>query len=361
MKKILSCLLISSAVICLGYTSEDSAMANRLADADIIVSHKNNLDAYRLDDTVTRQEVIGMSLKLRGVALPSNYSCKGYFSDATFDSSSADAWVCRAVELAADRGLVTRDNTTTRPRDKITKAEALAIVWKAADMDITAGTGDVTFFDAAGQPAAEWQENLLHSALDAGVITVAQSGTSAAPQLLWKHNNLASRKEVFAIISTLLSLKNAGDQVPYLTFSGEAQYTPGVTKIISTDLSMIKNLQDKNFDQAVMALNPTPIDYRSEGNTLFVMQKSPEKWGAVKYSSISTVLGKVIQKYSSYNPYENAIRAMLQRFNLKSEADFYALPYGVIWEQTRDFVERYFMEEFSNARIVYPAGSTIVP
>lgn len=52
---------------------------------------------------------------------------------------------------------------------------------------------------------------------------------------------------------------------------------------------------------------------------------------------------------------------MLKRFNLKSETDFYALPYGVIWEQTRDFVERYFMEEFSNARIVYPAGSTIVP
>lgn len=91
------------------------------------------------------------------------------------------------------------------------------------------------------------------------------------------------------------------------------------------------------------------------------MQKSGEAWGAVKYSSISTVLGKVIQKYSAYNPYENAIRAMLKKFNLKSETDFYALPYGVMWEQTRDFVERYFMEEFSNARIVYPAGSTIVP
>ncbi len=278
MKKILSCLLLSSAVISFAYTSEDSATANRLADADIIVSHKNNLDAYRLDDTVTRQEVIGMSLKLRGVALPSNYSCKGYFSDATFESSSADAWVCRAVELAADRGVITRDNTTTRPRDKITKAEALAIIWKAANMDIVSGSHDATFYDTNGQPAADWQENLLHSALDAGVITVTQSGTSSAPQLLWKHNNLATRKEVFAIISTLLSLKNAGDQVPYLTFSGEVQYTPGATKIISTDLSLIKNLQDKNFDQVAASLNPAPIDYRSEGNTLFVMQKSGEVW-----------------------------------------------------------------------------------
>lgn len=264
MKKILSCLLISSAVICLGYTSEDSATANRLADADIIVSHKNNLDAYRLDDTVTRQEVIGMSLKLRGVALPSNYSCKGYYTDATFDSSSADAWVCRAVELAADRGLVTRDNTTTRPRDKITKAEALAIIWKAANMDITPSTNGAAFYDAAGELAAQWQENLLQSAMSAGIITAAQGGTSTSPQLLWKHNDLARRKEVFAIIGTLLSLRNAGEQIPYLTFSGEVTYTPGVTKIISTDSALIKNLQDKNFDQAILALNPAPIDYRSE-------------------------------------------------------------------------------------------------
>ncbi len=361
MKKILSCLLASSAMICLGYTSEDSATANRLADADIIVPHKNNLDAYRLDDTVTRQEVIGMSLKLRGVALPSNYSCKGYFSDATFDESHPDAWVCRAVELAADRAIITRDNSTTRPQDKITKAEALAIIWKAANMDIPSVAYDVNFYDAAGQVAAPWQEQLLHAALDAGVITVSQSGTSSTPSLLWKHNNLATRKEVFAIINTLLSLKNAGDQIPYLTFSGEVYYTPGATKIISTDLSLIKNLQDKKFDAVAASLNPAPIDYRSEGNTLFVMQKSGEVWGAVKYSSISTVLGKVIQKYSSYNPYENAIRAMLQRFNIKSEANFYALPYGTLWEQTHDFVERYFMDEFSSARIVYPAGSNIAP
>lgn len=141
-------------------------------------------------------------------------------------------------------------------------------------MDITAVKSGAKFYDAAGNPAAEWQENLLQSALNAGIITVTQGGTSTDAQLLWKHNDLARRKEVFAVIDTLLSLKNAGDQIPYLTFSGEVQYTPGVTKIISTDATLIKNLQDKNFDQAVLSLSPAPIDYRSEGNTLFVMQKS---------------------------------------------------------------------------------------
>jgi hypothetical protein len=65
-------------------------------------------------------------------------------------------------------------------------------------------------------------------------------------------------------------------------------------------------------------------------------------------------MGKVIQQYSSYNPYDSAIKAMLKRFNLASEADFYNLPYGLLWEQTHNFVESYFIDEFTNGRIVYP-------
>ena len=72
------------------------------------------------------------------------------------------------------------------------------------------------------------------------------------------------------------------------------------------------------------------------------------------YSSVSTFLGKVIQKYSSYNPYNNAMQAMLKQFNIASEKDFYALPYGPLWEQTRDVIEAYFVDEFNEARIMYP-------
>lgn len=114
----------------LAYTSADVAIANGLADANIIVDQRTNPDKYRLDDSISRQEVIGMTLKLKNVALPNNYTCKGYFTDATFSKSHPDSWVCRAVELAADRGLITRDNAKTRPSDTITKAEALALAWK---------------------------------------------------------------------------------------------------------------------------------------------------------------------------------------------------------------------------------------
>lgn len=49
-----------------------------------------------------RQELIGTALKLSGVNLPKEYSCRGYFTDAKFSPSSVDAWVCRAFELGAD-------------------------------------------------------------------------------------------------------------------------------------------------------------------------------------------------------------------------------------------------------------------
>lgn len=60
----------------LAYTSADVAIANGLADANIIVDQRTNPDKYRLDDSISRQEVIGMTLKLKNIALPSNYICK---------------------------------------------------------------------------------------------------------------------------------------------------------------------------------------------------------------------------------------------------------------------------------------------
>lgn len=154
--------------------------------------------------------------------------------------------------MAADRGLITKENTTTRPRDKITKAEALAMIWKGAGMDIKPSTTeDGTFYDANGVAAVEWQENLLQTARKDSIITPSIGNEE---KLLWKHNTPATRKEVFAIISTLLTIKNAGKQIPYLTFSGEAQYTPGKTKILSSDPAIVKDIKEKNFDTTIALL-----------------------------------------------------------------------------------------------------------
>jgi hypothetical protein len=339
------------------YTSADVAIANSLANANIIVEQKINPDKYRLDESISRQEVIGMTLKLKNIALPSNYTCKGYFSDATFSKAHADSWVCRAVELAADRGIITRESATTRPGDKITKAEALALAWKWSGMDIKVYEyKDEKFYDASGKFAEKWQENLLQTALEAGVITATRDASGGFVKLLWNHNSPATRKEVFAIIATLQVLKNVGNQTPYLNFSGEVQYKPNKTQVLSSDATIVANLENKNFWAVVATLSPVPAQYRTEWNTLFVMQSSPDLWGHVTYSSISTLFGKVFQQYSPYNPYEKAIAAMLRRFNLASEVEFYALPYGDLWEKTRDYIEQYYADEFMNVPITMPSN-----
>lgn len=45
-------------------------------------------------------------------------------------------WICRAMEIAGDNGIIARTNTKARPQDKITRAEALAIVMKASGEEI---------------------------------------------------------------------------------------------------------------------------------------------------------------------------------------------------------------------------------
>lgn len=44
--------------------------------------------------------------------------------------------MCRAFEIGADTGLVTRANTSTRPRDSVTRAEALAIIVQAGNIPL---------------------------------------------------------------------------------------------------------------------------------------------------------------------------------------------------------------------------------
>lgn len=72
-----------------------------------------------------------MALTVKGIPLPENYICKKYFTDVTKND-----WVCRAVELAADNGIISRANTRARPMDTVTQAEALAILLKTGKVSL---------------------------------------------------------------------------------------------------------------------------------------------------------------------------------------------------------------------------------
>lgn len=58
-----------------GYSSDDAARANLIAQAGLIVSHED-IASFRLDDTMLRQELIGTALKLSGKELPTEYQCQ---------------------------------------------------------------------------------------------------------------------------------------------------------------------------------------------------------------------------------------------------------------------------------------------
>ncbi|MEI6711620.1 MAG: S-layer homology domain-containing protein [bacterium] len=104
-------------------TPADESNANFLAGEGIIVDHSSAPVEYRFGDKILRQEIVAIALKMKGVDLSKDYTCKKYFSDVT-----ADDWVCRAVELAADNGIISKSNSKFRPTDFVTRAEALAML-----------------------------------------------------------------------------------------------------------------------------------------------------------------------------------------------------------------------------------------
>lgn len=96
MKKLCILSIILSPLVSFAYQDMDIAYANLLAEKGTI-SKQEKPENYNLASKILRQEIIGITLKLKGVKLPENYKCKKYFSDVTKDD-----WVCRAIEIAAD-------------------------------------------------------------------------------------------------------------------------------------------------------------------------------------------------------------------------------------------------------------------
>lgn len=157
--------------------------ATRLAGDEVIVQH-NNMADYRLHDNVLRQEVVGVAVKMDSdIALDTDYSCKGYYTDLS--QYKPNGWACRAVELAADADIVTRANAQFRPEDYITRAEALAMVYMVGGENLTAKT--YTQFRFSSDTVA-WQKQLLGDAYAHGVVDTT---------LNFGPNELATRGEIF--------------------------------------------------------------------------------------------------------------------------------------------------------------------
>ncbi len=167
----------------LAATYTDLSAANKLATAGIIVDKSATPAAYRLGDTLLRQEGVGTAAKALGIipdAPVADYTCAGKFSDIS------EAWVCRAAELAAKAGLTNAANKTFRPKDNLTKYEAMLFALKSSCADIS---------DRSVSGVAAY-------AAEAGIITNAASfnGTAAA-----------TRGEFFRYVATAMEDSACGD------------------------------------------------------------------------------------------------------------------------------------------------------
>lgn len=199
MKKIFL-LLSFSSLIAWGYTQNDVNHANYLAQGNIVVDQSADPTKYRLDDSILRQEIIGMMMKShKGPFLLQDYTCKGYYSDAIFNSQHRDAWVCRAAEMAADDGIISRENKRLRPRDSVTRAEALAMIVKTSGMELNPENYTMNWLKNLGY--ADWQTRLLSSITDCRIFNHGVScedgsdGNTAMGN--FRPNDVATRADVF--------------------------------------------------------------------------------------------------------------------------------------------------------------------
>lgn len=102
------------------------------------------------------------------MTLPENYTCKKYFADATKND-----WVCRAVELAADNGIITRSNKYANPGKSITRAEALAMVMKAGGVDTDLSDEQLNSLESWKMhfdTDISWHQDIILKALFYGII-----------------------------------------------------------------------------------------------------------------------------------------------------------------------------------------------
>jgi hypothetical protein len=99
--------------------------AEMLADKGIITK-RYDAKAYQLQSPINRQEAVAIIGKSSGAVSgdDSNYNCRRIFNDVS------EGWVCRSVELSTDAGIISKNNSQFRPKDKVSYFEAAIMALK---------------------------------------------------------------------------------------------------------------------------------------------------------------------------------------------------------------------------------------
>ncbi|NUJ97894.1 S-layer homology domain-containing protein [Candidatus Gracilibacteria bacterium] len=162
------------------YAEENNEIvsANFLASKGFISDNSNNPTNYRLNETITRKEMIKIVVKVAGLEVEEK--CEKKFSDVSED------WGCKYIESALKAGFISFNNGVFRPDENITKTESLKLVFKARGIQKLYNT-------------SHWQEDYMKTAFDLGLITAQYSD----------YNTNAFRGWIFIVIAkTYEDIKN---------------------------------------------------------------------------------------------------------------------------------------------------------
>jgi hypothetical protein len=110
-------------------------------------------------------------------------------------STKPNNWICRAVEIGAENGIVSSLNKSFNPESSITRAEALAILMKAAGIKINESSTVSKYSDVT----IAWQINLVNTAFSYSFIDDTDK---------FRPNDKATRGEIFNMAKRILKSKS---------------------------------------------------------------------------------------------------------------------------------------------------------
>ncbi len=126
-KKIIISLAALSLTVAgaIAYTNSDVETANFLANKWVIVDNSSDAGAYRLDDTITRREMLKIMMKISGK------NVEEVCANVSFSDMNTWDWGCKYGEAALENWYIAA-NATFRPADNISKIESLKMIMQAS-------------------------------------------------------------------------------------------------------------------------------------------------------------------------------------------------------------------------------------
>ncbi len=108
------------------FVSDERKWAEFLSSKNIIEQKSFNPSEYKLQEYISRKEIMKIIIKISWEDI--NDDCREIFTDVEND------WSCKYIEKALDEGYIVWD-ALFRPNDKVTKTEALKLIFKAKNID----------------------------------------------------------------------------------------------------------------------------------------------------------------------------------------------------------------------------------